>query len=377
MKISQAIAGKAAPEPASATIVGSYGVDLDAPFHAVFGLGALAAEAGAQGVSPQALFAGTGIAWDRLDDPRARVSHRQKLALFGNVRRLCADPETGLKAGTRQRLSHFGVYGYALASSANFGEALALGFRYLSLAGPMLEKRCRVEGELAIFEGRDVLALGELLPLATEFWFSSILALIEEGLMAPFPSRELRLPYRAPGHWRSYERLFRCPVRFEAGVIEWHYDAKVLAAPAPGADLFASDLYERLCGHLAGSGPGEARLAGRIRRQCLKTPGRFPKAMEMAARFSLSVRSLHRLLAREGKSYGGIVRDLQHALATELLRDTELSIEEIAGRVGYSDSANFCRAFRNWSGRSPARFRRLVPKSTGRPRLVATRGSPA
>jgi len=357
---------KLAPEPANLTIEGGFVDDLDARVHAVFDLGALAAEAGAQGVSPQALFAGTGIAWDRLDDQRARVSHRQKLALFGNVRRLCADPETGLKAGTRQRLSHFGAYGYALASSANFGEALALGFRYVSLAGPMLKKRFRVEGDRGIFEAYDLLDLGELLPLATEFWFSSILALIVDGMRVRFPSRALRLPYRAPGHWRAYERLFGCPARFEAGVLEWHFEAKVLAAPMPGVDLYASNLCERLCRHLATSATDEARLAGAVCGECLKTPGRFPKAMEMAARLSLSERSLHRLLAREGKSYKETIDGLRHALAVELLENTELSVEMVAARVGYSRSGNFRRAFKKWSGRSPRQFR--AQKLGGGPR---------
>jgi AraC-like DNA-binding protein len=41
-----------------------------------------------------------------------------------------------------------------------------------------------------------------------------------------------------------------------------------------------------------------------------------------------------------------------------LLRSSDLSIETVAERVGYSDVANFTRAFRRWTGSTPAAYRR-------------------
>lgn len=57
--------------------------------------------------------------------------------------------------------------------------------------------------------------------------------------------------------------------------------------------------------------------------------------------------------------------DLSHFLANErlekaaeLLRQTELSVKEIAGRVGYNHSSSLDRGFQNKYGVPPARFRR-------------------
>ena len=44
------------------------------------------------------------------------------------------------------------------------------------------------------------------------------------------------LPYARPGHAAAYERMFGCPVDFDAGVMEWHFDAAVLRAPCPNAN---------------------------------------------------------------------------------------------------------------------------------------------
>src|SRR4051794_10774155 len=88
---------------------------------------------------------------------RQRMTQQQKILLFRNVRRLSTNPGVGLLAGQRQRLSDFGVFGYALASSATLGEALTFGVKHVRLAGPVLEKSLRVEDDMAIFEGHDLL----------------------------------------------------------------------------------------------------------------------------------------------------------------------------------------------------------------------------
>lgn len=65
-----------------------------------------------------------------------------------------------------------------MVSSATFGDAVAFGVQDISLAGPVLRKEFRVEGNKAIFDGYDVMALGAPLPLASEFWFTSLQTLI-------------------------------------------------------------------------------------------------------------------------------------------------------------------------------------------------------
>ena len=174
VKICHMSTERTAPPPSArpaTVLVGSYGTDLDAPAHSMLGLGGLFAEMAEQGVNAQALLQDTGVQPAQLDDPDSHLSHRQKIQILRNVQRISRIPDVGLRAGARQRLSDFGVYGYALVSSATFGDAVRLGIKHVRLAGPVLEKRWRVEGDLAIFEGHDVMALGEVLPLATEFWF--------------------------------------------------------------------------------------------------------------------------------------------------------------------------------------------------------------
>lgn len=335
----------------------SYGSDWDTPLHSMLGLSTLVQAMQGLGVSLDALFEGTGVPLAWLSDPKARVSHRQKVALFGQVSRLSPDPMVALRAGQQQRVSDYGVYGYALLSSATFGDAILFGIEHIKLAGPVLEKSFRVEGELAIFEGHDVMALGPLLPLVSEFWFSSTLALISRVLERPFESRRLLLPYPAPAHAARYEELFRCPVEFDTGKMVWEFDADLLALPLPNANPITADLCSDFCARMMEEIGGEHALVSAIKTLCLNSVGGFPRAEDIAERLHLSPRTLHRRLADAGLGYQDILDGIRRRLAIEFLECTNLSIEQIAERSGFSDVSNFRKAFKKWTGQSPAYYR--------------------
>ena len=344
-------------KPHAAPIVGRYMNDMDAPAHSMLGLTALVEALAERGVDVALLFAGTGISPEAISDPQARISHRQKIALFGNVLRLTPEPAIGLIAGRRQRLSDFGVFGYAVMSSATLADAIAFGIRHVRLAGPVLEKSFRVEGDTAIFEARDVMALGALLPLATEFWFSSIQVLTERVLEGEFRGQRLLLPYPAPSYAARYEEFLRCPVEFDAAVMQWQFDASILGMPLPNANPITADACASFCSRMLEDLTDEPVLVKTIKEACLNSMGDLPRAEQMAQRLHLSPRTLHRRLVEAGTSYQAIIDGLRERLAIEFLERTDLSVDEIAERSGFSDVSNFRKAFKKWTGQTPAYYR--------------------
>jgi AraC-like DNA-binding protein len=72
----------------------------------------------------------------------------------------------------------------------------------------------------------------------------------------------------------------------------------------------------------------------------------------------MSERSLQRRLTASGLSFTQLVEEARFARARRLLLDCGVKIVEISAELGYSDSANFTRAFRRWSGVSPQAFRK-------------------
>lgn len=81
-------------------------------------------------------------------------------------------------------------------------------------------------------------------------------------------------------------------------------------------------------------------------------------SLETAAdHLGISSRTLQRRLNRRGISFWALVEQSRFEIAAALLCDTNLKIQEIAARLGYSSPNGFSRAFARWAGCSPSAFR--------------------
>jgi AraC-like DNA-binding protein len=319
---------------------------------AAYGLQALSDALSERGVSERQLL--------RASEVRSLsgvLSQVQRLALLRAASEFCADPEMALEAGSRQRISHFGVYGYALATSATLGQALDFGREHMELAGAVLRISYHREGDIVLFRSHNPRSLGKLLPFVAEFWRSSMVALLSEILEAPFPSVAMHFPYPAPPHARLYQEYFNCPVHFDAQVMEWHFDARMLEAPCPNANDLTANVCQDFCERIVSGGEQGTPLQRNLRSMILASAGRRLKSAEAAANLGLSQRSLFRMLAAEGTSFQQLLDETYRSIAQEYLENTSLAVEDIAFRCGFGDGSNFRKAFLRWTGVSPAAWR--------------------
>lgn len=99
----------------------------------------------------------------------------------------------------------------------------------------------------------------------------------------------------------------------------------------------------------------------------------------VAQQLHMSDRTMRRHLAIEGVSFQEILNALRYEQAQLALMMTQLSIQDIARQLGYSDASNFGHAFRQWSGMSPRQFRRqrrnTVSLNLAQPALVGEQAS--
>lgn len=85
----------------------------------------------------------------------------------------------------------------------------------------------------------------------------------------------------------------------------------------------------------------------------------YPHVEMVAEIVGMSTRSLQRRLAGDGLSYSRLVDQVRFNLAADLLKEPSIHLLEIAFELGYTDAANFTRAFRRWTGKTPSQFRAL------------------
>lgn len=88
------------------------------------------------------------------------------------------------------------------------------------------------------------------------------------------------------------------------------------------------------------------------------TPGYFASIDQIASQLNMSERTLRRKLREAGTSFRDILDNIKEQKSCELLANHSLSVEHIAHLLGYSDAANFRRAFQKWTGVSPAAYRK-------------------
>jgi AraC-like DNA-binding protein len=102
----------------------------------------------------------------------------------------------------------------------------------------------------------------------------------------------------------------------------------------------------------------QASMRERVRAVLLETlPAGISSIDAVAQRLAVSKRSLQRQLAEESVGFQEVLSEVRQALAQHYLRRTDISAGEISWLLGFQESNSFIRAFRSWTGTTPAAYR--------------------
>jgi len=308
------------------------------------------------GIAPAAALQGTGLDAAALDSPACRTSVDQVLQACRNATRLLPDPALALRAGARSRLADRGMVGLLLGTSESARDYAAHAVRYQPLATPLFAMAC---------EDDDWVSREEATPLPDDLrvFLAALhaaqqLAHLRDALGADCRPAQARFAHPAPPHAPAYERHLGCPCVFDAERHALRFSADTLARRARQANPIATALLRAGCetelaelAHRQGYGGSVARALAR-----LGDPGASMKAV--ASLLGLGDRTLRRRLAEEGTTFSAIAGEVQRRIATRQLDCAQVRIEDVAANSGYSDAANFRRAFIRWTNMSPAQYRR-------------------
>jgi len=168
---------------------------------------------------------------------------------------------------------------------------------------------------------------------------------------------EARFSYPAPAHAEEYERILRVPIRFEAGEDGVLFPISMMDSSNPSADAALRQLLERYAADQLAKIQTHARFSERVRATILSMlPLGALTADAVAAQFSMSNRTLRRRLQEEDTSYQEILDDVRAELACRYLAKEKRGIDEVAFLLGFSDPSAFTKAFRRWTGQTPADY---------------------
>jgi len=152
-------------------------------------------------------------------------------------------------------------------------------------------------------------------------------------------------------------------VEFDSGVNQLRFHKQFLDLPLSLSNPVARRIAEAQCAKEMRTIEAATSVVVRVNRLLESVRvGRLPSLDDIAGQMGLSARTLRRQLAAEGARFQQLQDEIRHQRALELLSQDELSIDEIADSLGYSDPSNFGRAFRKWEGVAPSVWRARVEK---------------
>lgn len=312
-----------------------------------------------QGVDIAAWLELAGIERSRFDQRDATLSPGEVDAFFSAGQRLTGRSDLGFELGRLIKMNSHDLLGFGMLSARSWDEAIRLVSRHYHL----MTETFTLRYERSPGRGEMIYTPALAMPVDTLRFYYEALALAHQNqvqLMLGPVAYDITLAMPAPPHLRRYEQL--APVRFHFDEqalpgVRVVMDAELLDRPLPMADARVLREVDERCSALAQKPSSDSGQWGDYIKMMLReAQGELLTLEELARRLKISVRTLDRYLKKEELNFRELSQQLRFERACELLRAPGATVVQVALQLGFSDAANFSRAFRRVMGVSPSEY---------------------
>ena len=287
----------------------------------------------------------------------SEITEKNLHDLWHNAVELTNDPLFGLHLGESLQLSALGVVGQVIQSSKTIGEALVYACKAIEFITDVVsmdvtKKKNRIS---VCFNSnsRSNASSASIKQFGDFFMVFTIHELDGLTFQRLVPLR-VTLPVVNKEHAAEYERVLRCKpksgdnagVDFDASfwdepIITANYEIQktLLAMQAPFRSSTNIPLREKITAYLKSNAfLGTATIE------------------QIASNFNSTPRTLQRRLQEEGVTFRDLTEEVRKSLALRYLTVENQPIKEVAFVLGYNDVSALSRAFKRWTGKTPAAF---------------------
>ena len=312
------------------------------------------------GQDPATALAQAQIAPDQLQQDDARITAWQMERISELAMRELDDEALGWFS-RRLPWGSYGMLARASISAPTLALAVRRWCRHHGLIADDITLNVQTSGSTASISIAEHRTLGEGGALR-EFCLISVLRNIL-GLAcwlvdSRIPLLQAQFPFDAPPHAVAYSVLFSGPTRFNQAQAAITFDAQYLQLPLRRDEKALQQMLQHALPLTVLQYRRDRLLVQRVRQLLSAQPQDTHGAEALAALLHLSPRTLHRQLKDEGATLQALKDEVRQNRATELLLRTRRPIKQVAEAAGFQNEKSFMRAFKGWTGQSPAEFRR-------------------
>jgi AraC-like DNA-binding protein len=307
------------------------------------------------GVDPSEALQSAGLPSNLFSEPGRTLLYGDAARLWASVMRTTNCDDLGLRIGERQDATAMGLTGLVSMNSATVREALQTmaGGLKMSDTGGVITYSVR---DGVAFAGYAVTAQGiDIADQVTDCALAILTNAMRQFCGPSWRPDHVRLTRDRPRDIRRHALFFKAPIEFRAPVAEITFDAAALDLPVRNRDSRSSEILGSLFDTALGEADNDFLFALKSVLRGQVGSGRLTRK-SVARAMGLRESALIGRLRTFNLTFAGLADEARFDMAQGLLLKDK-TIDEIAANLGFADANGFIKAFKKWSGTTPARWR--------------------
>lgn len=310
-----------------------------------------------RGLQPESLLLEAGIDVDLLNEPSARVTGEQYVALFRLLVERLNDDGLGFFSRPLPPGSFVLIVRSGLGAPNLEGAMRRVGrtFRLLQDDVELVPLR---EGDLAgwglHFKGKDGPQPNFMHELLLRIFWLTLAWLIGQKL----PAARFDLAFDCPPYADSYRGVLPAELRFSQPQSAFWFNAQALEAVIRRDESALRAFVGDIQWNILLPRRKDDDVSARVRVYLQQKMPSWPDLATTSEALHMSMSTLQRHLCAEQTTFQAIKDELRRDLAITRMNTSSVPLAALASELGFSDSAAFQRAFKSWTGSAPGAYRR-------------------
>jgi AraC-like DNA-binding protein len=315
----------------------------------------------AHNIDADSQFRRSGLDPSLINESRTRYPLELIYQAWVDAAVIIGNQNIGLEAAKHYSPLDIGALGVTFLSSATLMEALQRLERYISVINTKLSFSATEKDDRIDLISEITGLQGDANRIVEDCRMSIVVDLCRLGLNNEVDPIEVAFTYPEPNATGEHFGVFRCPLLFSQPVSRISFSLADSLHPFTAANremaLGNDQILTGMINDLKTS-----NLVGQVKRAIIDNlPSGTPSEELIAKQVFVSSRTLQRRLADESTNFRTLVLEVRRELAEQYIADRTMPLAEISYILGFSDTSSFSRAFKKWTGDSPALFRTNLP----------------